>query len=108
MPRADWGFIGNISIFIPDKIEEQIQISNYISKIEESIDKNISLIEREMLLVNEYKASLVLNVVTGQVDVRNFDILEIEHDYDHEEDFDIDDDEEDEQADDFIDEGGDD
>lgn len=107
MPRADWGFIGNISIFIPNKIEEQTQISNYISKIEESIDKEVSLIEREMLLVNEYKTSLVSNVVTGQIDVRKFEILEIERDYDHEEDFDLENEEEDEEADELIDEGGD-
>ncbi|MCT4582767.1 MAG: restriction endonuclease subunit S [Flavobacteriales bacterium] len=52
-------------------IEEQRKIVNHIEKQEIRIDTLISRYEKEIELIKEYKASLITEVVTGKVDVRN-------------------------------------
>ncbi|MDQ8917496.1 restriction endonuclease subunit S [Acinetobacter baumannii] len=71
MPRANWDFIGSISIYLPE-ISIQNQIVNYlesaIGKIELIINKQISLIEK----LKEYRSSIISHSVTGKIDVREF------------------------------------
>lgn len=59
-----------IPFIIPTK-EEQREIVEYIPKIFESIEKAIEDIEQEIRLVEEYKTTLISNIVTGKLDVRD-------------------------------------
>lgn len=71
MPRANWNFIGSISIFLPH-INIQHEIVEYLEsavlKIELIINKQKSLIEK----MKEYRASIISHAVTGKIDVREF------------------------------------
>ena len=62
--------INNFKITFP-KTEEQIQISNFITKKELEIKLLISKAKQEIMLLKEYKTALISEVVTGKVDVRN-------------------------------------
>ena len=62
-----------IPFIIPTK-EEQKEIVEYIPKIFRSIEKAIEDIEQEIKLVEEYKAALISNIVTGKLDVRNISV----------------------------------
>ena len=63
----------NIKIALP-KPPEQHQIYNYIINLEVKINKAISAIESEISLIQEYKTSIISDVVTGKVDVRDVNI----------------------------------
>lgn len=69
MPRANWGFIGNIIIPIPP-LEEQKAIVYFIEQETATIDKAIELSKKEIELLEEYKTRLIADVVTGAVDVQ--------------------------------------
>ena len=58
---------------IPSK-EEQKEIVQYIKIQTTKIDKNISTIEKEIALVEEYKTALIAEAVTGKIDVRNYEL----------------------------------
>ncbi|MCK5283500.1 MAG: restriction endonuclease subunit S [Nanoarchaeota archaeon] len=60
--------IGLITIPLPDK-KEQTQIIEYLDKTTSKIDKTIKKIEEKIILMEEYKKSLIHHVVTGKVDV---------------------------------------
>lgn len=75
MPRASWTFIGNCPIPLPP-LDEQQSIVNYLEKKSESINRLISVIEAEIQLAQEYKTSLINEVVTGKVDVRELKVSE--------------------------------
>ena len=62
--------INNFKITFP-KTEEQIQISNFITKKELEIKLLISKAKQEIVLLKEYKTALISEVVTGKLDVRN-------------------------------------
>lgn len=68
--RIPTNFISQFTLGISDIIEQQ-EIIDYIQEKTSTIDKTISVTQKEIELVNEYKASLISEVVTGQVDVRN-------------------------------------
>jgi len=68
MPRADWSFIGNLKLSIPQR-EMQIEIINEINKISMSVYGAIIQIEKEIDLVKELKQSLIAEVVTGKIKV---------------------------------------
>ena len=71
MPRANWDFIGCISIFLPHiKVQHEIveYLESAVLKIELIINKQISLIEK----LKEYRASIISHAVTGKIDVREF------------------------------------
>lgn len=53
---------------------EQKQIANYLDKEISKIIKAINKIKEHTELLEEYKESLIYNVVTGKVDVRGEDI----------------------------------
>ena len=71
MPRANWDFIGCISIFLPHiKVQHEIveYLESAVLKIELIINKQISLIEK----LKEYRSSVISHAVTGKIDIREF------------------------------------
>jgi type I restriction enzyme S subunit len=52
-------------------LEEQKQIVKHIDERTSEIDDAIDQAERQIELMKQYRTSLVAEVVTGQVDVRN-------------------------------------
>ena len=62
--------INNFKITFPN-IEEQTQISYFITKKESEIKSLITKAKQEIELLKEYKTALISEVVTGKVDVRN-------------------------------------
>lgn len=67
----------SLLILLPT-IEEQKEIIEYLTKETAIIDKAISKIEKEISLVEEYKTTLIAEAVTGKIDVRGFEVPEIE------------------------------
>jgi len=57
--------------FVSPSIEEQIQISSYLDNKTSLIDKAIIKAKEENLMLKEYRQSLISNVITGKIDVRN-------------------------------------
>ncbi len=65
----------NLKCLMPN-IQEQIKIRKYVENVELKINKSI---DYKNLLINklkEYKKALISYAVTGQIDVRNYEILE--------------------------------
>lgn len=69
-PNIGMGVLQNLIITIPD-YTEQIVIAKTIKERTTGIDGAIKKINDEIDLINEYKNSLISDVVTGKVDVRN-------------------------------------
>jgi type I restriction enzyme S subunit len=67
--RFNTNDLKSIFIAIP-KIEEQIQIANFIDLENNRIDTAIGKMFKEIVLLKEYKTALISEVVTGKVDVR--------------------------------------
>lgn len=65
--------IGNIFIPLPTKLEQQ-DIVEYLDNKLANLDKTKSKIQEQIALLEEYKESLIYNVVTGKVDVRGENI----------------------------------
>lgn len=65
--------IRDIKIFVPP-LYEQEEIINLIRKTMKNVDKAIQKIQSEIDLISEYRNSLILDVVTGKVDVQGIDI----------------------------------
>jgi type I restriction enzyme S subunit len=63
------------SIQIPP-IDEQKEIVGECNRIEDSINKMIEGVEKEIKLIEELKTKLIADVVTGQIDVRDVVIPE--------------------------------
>ena len=61
--------IGNLIIILP-QIEEQQSIVQFIESQSTKIDHAVSRIEKELLLLQEYRTALISEVVTGKIDVR--------------------------------------
>lgn len=61
----------NISICLPNNIEEQHAISCHLDTKISEIDKIIAKTRQEIELLKEYKTALISEVVTGKVDVRD-------------------------------------
>ncbi|WP_300024351.1 restriction endonuclease subunit S [uncultured Maribacter sp.] len=53
-------------------LEEQENITNFIQRELNTLNKTISTIEKEITLVEEYKTALIAEAVTGKIDVRDF------------------------------------
>lgn len=51
-------------------LKEQEQINNEINKINQAINTPINKIKEQIILLKEYKTSLIHHVVTGKIDVR--------------------------------------
>ena len=69
MPRAEWSFIGNMSLPIPP-VREQITIVRYLNHMEQRIRHYISTKEKSIALLEEQKQAIIHEAVTGQIDVR--------------------------------------
>ena len=63
----------NFQVAHPD-LEEQKRIVIHIEKEFEIIEKTISTIEKEISLVLEYKTEIIIEAVTGKMDVRSYEI----------------------------------
>lgn len=72
MPRAEWSFIGNVRILLPQTPDERKRIVDYIESEILSIDQLIRSINNEIKLILEYRACLISDAVTGQIDVRGW------------------------------------
>ncbi|MEI7461696.1 MAG: restriction endonuclease subunit S [Pirellula sp.] len=64
--------IGWIHIAYPPTVEEQTNILQKLAVELEEIAKPREIVEREIGLLQEYKARLIADVVTGKLDVREF------------------------------------
>ncbi|MBX9916459.1 MAG: restriction endonuclease subunit S [Nitrosomonas sp.] len=71
MPRADWAFIGNMRLPVPP-IDEQEQILSFVAYETKDLDEAITRAKHEIDLIREYRDRLIADVVTGQVDVRDW------------------------------------
>lgn len=63
------GDIKNVTIPIPST-DEQILIADFLNKYNENTSLTIKKYTKEIELIQEYKTSIIANVVTGKVDVR--------------------------------------
>jgi type I restriction enzyme S subunit len=70
MPRADWGFIGNVVLGFPPTHAEQAQILATFERATKSVRMAIESAKREIELVQELRTRLIADAVTGKVDVR--------------------------------------
>lgn len=69
MPRASWGFVGNMP-FPLSPLSEQNAIATYLDAETKKID---GLMEREQQIIErmkEYRSALISAAVTGKIDVR--------------------------------------
>lgn len=71
MPRAEWTFIGNLTIAFPPTHDEQRAILRTISEQTAALAAAINYARREIELVSEYRTRLIADVVTGKLDVRD-------------------------------------
>lgn len=71
MPRANWEFIRNIEIILPS-LQEQEKIVEYILKTDEEFKEVINETVLSIEKYKEYRQSLISEVVTGKIDVRNY------------------------------------
>ncbi len=69
MPRASWSFIKNLKIVMPP-ISEQKEIVEHIERRNAEIDTAIEQAEKEIVLMREYRVSLIDAAVTGKIDCR--------------------------------------
>ena len=75
MPRANSEFILNLRVIIPDMNEQKL-ITNEIELFEEKIENYIYISKQKIEELKKLKQSLISEVVTGQIDVRNVKIPE--------------------------------
>lgn len=63
--------IKEISIMLPPK-EEQDQIVKFLKEKTKEIDELIALIESQIETLFKYRQSIIYEVITGKIDIRNF------------------------------------
>lgn len=68
MPRANWSFIKELPIILPS-FEEQKQIAEHLDKKCLQTDKVISKRKELIEKLEEYKKSLIYEVVTGKIEI---------------------------------------
>ena len=69
MPRADWTFLGGMSIPLPPTVE-QLAIVRFLDSTDRHISRYIRAKEKLLALLGEQKRAVVHEAVTGRVDVR--------------------------------------
>ena len=69
-PNIGMGVIENIRIIVPQLLE-QTQIVEYLDEQTQKIDTTIEKETQRIELLKEYRQSLISEVVTGKIDVRN-------------------------------------
>lgn len=76
-PAINASDLVNFEIAFPN-IPEQTAIVSHIEIETAKLNQTISTIEKEISLVEEYKTALIAEAVTGKIDVRGYEIPEIE------------------------------
>ena len=84
-----WDKVANLLIAFPD-FEEQEKIADYIDGIVKAVDNIVADYEKQIEQLHEMKHRVILDVVTGKVDVReslipNYEFVEEDEDSDSEE-----------------------
>ena len=69
MPRADWTYIGGLSICLPTPFE-QTAIARFLKAADRRSSVRRMAVEREIGLLREYRTRLIADVVTGKIDVQ--------------------------------------
>ena len=64
----------SIKIAISPDIEEQREILKFIQRKSQPIDSTIEMLQKQISLITEYRTSLISNVVTGKVNVRDIKV----------------------------------
>jgi len=60
-----------VFVALPNSLEEQKLIANFINAKTKAIDQTISRIEKQTALLQEYRTALISEAVTGKIDVRD-------------------------------------
>lgn len=68
MPRADWNFIGNINVPVPEWHEQQA-IVDLLDQETAKLDRLRDATEHSIKLLKERRAALIIAAVTGQIDM---------------------------------------
>lgn len=68
MPRANWEFISNMQVVLPE-IEEQKKIADYLDFKTTKINSTINNIEQQITKLQEYKKSIISEAVTGKIKI---------------------------------------
>lgn len=63
-------------VFVTPPIGEQREILNFIKNEEETINRTIHTIDKELNLTEQYKTALIAEAVTGKIDVTDFEMPE--------------------------------
>ena len=73
-PHLNVEELGETIMVIPPNNLEQIELAEYIESETTKIDKSIFNINNQIILLKQYRTSLISEVVTGKVDVRDIDV----------------------------------
>lgn len=65
-----WEKVKNIYISIPESMQEQARICDYLDELTSKIDKNINQKQQQITQLTEYKNSLIFEYVTGKKQVK--------------------------------------
>src|SRR5699024_6448371 len=60
------------SLFNFPPLNEQVEISNYLTKIDKEFESIVFEIKSQISKLKEYRESLIYEAVTGKIDVRNY------------------------------------
>lgn len=63
--------IGNIPLLVPD-ISEQRRLGKFAERVAEQHDSIADVVRKAIVMLREYRMSLIAAAVTGQIDVRDF------------------------------------
>lgn len=66
--------VKNLEFPLTRDLQEQIEIANHISVETNKINSLIGMIEEQIQKLKEYRQSLIYEVVTGKIDVRDFEV----------------------------------
>ena len=69
MPRTDWRLVGVIPVACPS-LPEQIAIARFLGDANQRIDHCVSAKKKLIKLLEEYRLTLISNVVMGRIDIR--------------------------------------
>ena len=70
--------VGELTLPLAPKVEEQRQISGYVSLETAKIDALVAKTEKSIELLREYRTALISAAVTGKIDVREHSMNEVE------------------------------
>lgn len=76
-PALSLGGLNLLKMPLPD-IKEQNNIIAFLNKETEMIEVAVFTIKKEIALVEEYKTALIAEAVTGKIDVRGYEVPEVE------------------------------